>query len=444
MNNKKKIILTIVLLSYFVTAIDSSIVFTGLTKISADLNLNVSILSWVQNAYILAFGGFILLGGRLSDVFGRKRILNIALILFGIGSAIAGASTTAFIMISARLVQGIGAAILAPTSLALLIDTFKGEELVKVVAWYSSISGLGSSIGLILGGFLAGFTSWRDGFYINVPLTLFMLFLSITTLQYKKAEQSKFDILGIILSIAGIFSFVYAINGAANFSIWLLISVILLIGFVIVESKTSIPIMPLQLFQSKTRTCAYIARTLYMCAMLGFWFFISECLQNTFHFSPILTGVAFFPMTISMFIAAIIVPHLVNSLGNRKVLLIGVVFLLFGFILMLPINELSTYFSDIVLPLILLGFGQGFSMSPLTNLGIYNTKEEFSGAASGLVNVAHQVGGSVGLSIMVAFSKNSSAISRFHTAMIIGLIFVIVMALVSFTFSNKFQLETAN
>lgn len=440
MGSKKRIILTIVLLSYFVTAIDSSIVITGLTKMSKDLNLNQSTLSWVQNAYVLAFGGFILLGGRLSDVFGRKRIINIALILFGGGSALAGAATTAFVMIFARLIQGIGAAILAPTSLALLMDTFEGKERIRAVAWYSSISGLGASVGLILGGFLASFMSWRDGFYINIPLTIFMLILSMKTLQYKKTEQSKFDICGTILSTTGIFAFVYAINGAKNVVVWLLVSIVLLVGFVIVEAKISIPIMPLELFQNKTRSMAYIARTLYMCAMLGFWFFISECLQNIFRFSPILTGLAFFPMTISMFIAAIVVPRLVVNLGNKKVLLVGIFFLFSGFILMLCLNKHSSYFSGVALPLILLGFGQGLSMSPLTNLGIYDTKAENSGAASGLVNVAHQVGGSVGLSIMVAFSGNTlSMFSSFHIAMVIGLIFVVLMALVSFTLPNRLQ-----
>lgn len=440
MKNKKRIILTIVLLSYFVTAIDGSIVITGLTKISKDLSLNQSTLSWVQNAYILAFGGFILLGGRLSDVFGRKRIINIALILFCVGSALAGASTTAFVMIFSRFFQGVGAAILAPTSLALLMDTFEGEERVKVVAWYSSISGLGSSVGLILGGFFASFMSWRDGFYINVPLTLFMLLLSIKTLEYKEIEQSKFNIFGTLLSITGIFTFVYAINGAKNTALCLLISIILLTGFIIAEMKISIPIMPLELFKSRTRTVAYIARTLYMCAMFGFWFFISECLQEVFKFSPILTGFAFFPMTISLFIAAIIVPRLVESFGNKNVLLIGAIFLICGFIWMLYLDEQSSYVIGVGIPMILLGLGQGLSMSPLTNLGIYNTKAENSGAASGLVNVAHQVGGSIGLSTMVVFSRNSvSMISIFHTSMIVGLSFIVIMTVVSLIIPNNHQ-----
>lgn len=442
MNKKKKIILTIILLSYFVTAIDGSIVFTGLEKMNSDLKLSQITLSWVQNAYTLAFGGFILLGGRLSDLLGRKKVLNIALILFGLGSAIAGASLSGYTMIFARFIQGIGAAILAPTSLALLMDTFEGKERVKAVAWYSSISGLGSCVGLILGGLLASFTSWRDGFYINIPLTIFMLVLSVKTLDKKEADKYSFDILGTLLSILAIFTFVYSINGAKNPILWFIISLVLLTAFVFVEYKSSIPIMPLELFRDKTRTGAYITRTLYMCAMLGFWFYLSECLQGVFHYSPILTGIAFFPMTISMFIAAVLVPNLINRYGNKTILFIGIFFLLAGFIWTLFITQNSTYFSGIAFPLILLGFGQGFSMSPLTNLGIHNTKSDISGSASGLVNVAHQIGGSIGLSVMVAYNGAiTSRIIGFHRAMIVGLIFIIIMLLSAFIFFKNYKGE---
>ena len=428
MNKRKKIILLIVLLSYFVTSIDGSIVFTGLEKISADLNLSQTALSWVQNAYTLAFGGFILLGGRLSDVFGRRKILNLALMLFGAGSAVAGAAMSAGIMIFARLIQGIGAAILAPTSLALLMDTFDGEERVKAVAWYSSISGLGSCIGLVLGGTLASFTSWRDGFFINIPLTILMLVLSIRTLEKEQTKNERFDVIGTVLSISGIFAFVYAINGAKNPALWLPFSIALLAAFVVAEQKSSVPIMPLRLFQNRIRTGAYLARTLYMCAMLGFWFYLSQCLQNVFQFSPILTGIAYFPMTISMFIAAVYVPSLIHRMGNKRVLFLGNLFLIAGFIWMLFVTQDSTYIGGIALPLVLLGFGQGFSMSPLTNFGIYHTQTDIAGSASGLVNVAHQVGGSIGLSAMVACSSQTvSMIEGFHRAMIIGLLFVFAM-----------------
>lgn len=438
LSSRKKIILTIILLSYFVTSLDGSIVLTGLAEITKDLHLNQMTLSWVQNSYILAFGGFILLGGRLGDVYGRRRIMSIALILFGFGSTIAGAAPNGGIMIFARFLQGVGAAILAPTSLALLMDTFEGKERVTAVAWYSSIAGLGSSIGLVFGGFLASFTSWRVGFYINIPLTIIMLIMIYKVLDKKEVVREKFDILGTMLSIFGIFAFVYSINGAENFVFWFILSIILLTTFVIVERRSAVPIMPFELFEDRTRTGAYIARMLYMCAMFGFWFYISECLQIVFGFSPVVTGVAYFPMTISLFIAAICVPNLINRYGNRNILFLGSGFLVVGFIGTLCITEQSSYLDGIALPLTLLGFGQGFAMSPLTNLGIHNTEVSIAGSASGLVNVAHQVGGSIGLSTMITYNGAiSSMMTSFHRAMMIGLIFIVVMIFVEIVFFKK-------
>ena len=219
MNTRKKLILTIILLSYFITAIDGSIVITGVTKIAADLHLSPSLLSWVQNAYVLAWGGFMLLGGRLSDTFGRKRILNLSLVLFGIGSLLAGIAWSASVMITARFIQGIGSAILAPTSLALIMDYFEGAERVKAVAWYSSISGLGLCFGLVFGGAITSFLSWRDGFLVNIPFIIFMLAVSAKVLQRGETKKEPFDIWGTLLSVIGIFAFVYAINGARN--VWL-------------------------------------------------------------------------------------------------------------------------------------------------------------------------------------------------------------------------------
>lgn len=189
MNVKKQIILILILLSYFITAIDGSIVITGLTKIAEDLKLTHTTLSWVQNAYILAFGGFMLMGGSLGDTFGRKRMFNLSLLLFGIGSLGAGVAQNANYMIASRFLQGIGAAILAPTSLALIMDYFEDKERVKVVAWYGSISGLGLCIGLIVGGAITSYSSWRDGFLINIPIIAGMFFLSLKYLENENIKK---------------------------------------------------------------------------------------------------------------------------------------------------------------------------------------------------------------------------------------------------------------
>lgn len=440
--NEQKIVLIISLLSYFLTALCSSIVITGLAKISLDLHLNQSTLSWVQNAYGLAFGSFILLGGRIGDVFGKKSVLNIALIIFSVGSIIAGFTISPYLMIFARLLQGIGAAIIAPTSMALLIDYFEGPSRVKAIAWYSSISGLGASIGLVLGGFLASFFSWRIGFYLNVPVALLMLILSIKVLKSVKVEKPKLDIWGTLLSIIGSFALVYTVDGAKNMLPWLLVTLVSIILFIMIEAKHELPIMPLVLFKNKTRTNAYIIRALLVGGMLGFWFFISEYLQDVLNFSPLLTGFAFFPMTLTLFVTAILIPRLVNVFGNKKVLLAAAFTLLIGFVWIVYFDK-GNYWISVAVPMLFFGIGQGLGLTPLTNLGIYKVKPENSGAASGLVNSAHQLGGALGLAIMVTISAHlvsgTNMASEFHISMIIGLILTVVLTILSFLIPNNLE-----
>lgn len=433
MNTRKKLILTIILLSYFITAIDGSIIITGVTKIAADLHLSPSLLSWVQNAYVLAWGGFMLLGGRLSDTFGRKRILNLSLVLFGIGSLLAGIAWSASVMITARFIQGIGSAILAPTSLALIMDYFEGAERVKAVAWYSSISGLGLCFGLVFGGAITSFLSWRDGFLVNIPFIIFMLAVSAKVLQRGETKKEPFDIWGTLLSVIGIFAFVYAINGARNVWLWSCIALSVLVAFVRVEAKMTVPIMPLRLFRSATRWRAYAARALFVGAMMGFNFTISEYMQEVYGFTPLLAGVGFLPMTVFTFLTAIEVPRLISRHGNRRVLAIGLMCMFIGFAWLSLLDADSTYPTGVALPMVVLGIGNGLTLSPLTNLGIEDVEPKDSGVASGLVNAAHQIGGAIGLSVMVAAGADASDMAmRCRTGMIIATIFIATAFVVTF------------
>lgn len=433
MKTRKRLILTIVLLSYFITAIDGSIVITGVAKIAADLHLSPSLLSWVQNAYVLAWGGFMLLGGRMSDTFGRKRILNLSLVLFGIGSLLAGISWSASVMIAARFIQGVGSAILAPTSLALIMDYFEGAERVKAVAWYSSISGLGLCFGLVFGGAITNFLSWRDGFLVNIPFIIFMLFVSAGVLQRGETKKEPFDIWGTLLSVIGIFTFVYAINGARDVWLWSCVALSALAAFVRVEAKTAAPIMPLRLFRSATRWRAYAARALFVGAMMGFNFTISEYMQEVCGFTPLLAGVGFLPMTVFTFLAAIEVPRLVGKHGNRYVLAVGLACLFIGFVWLFLLDAGSPYLTGIALPMVVLGIGNGLTLSPLTNLGIENVEAKDSGAASGLVNAAHQIGGAIGLSTMVAAGTDVSGMEeRCRIGMIVAAAFIMMAIILSF------------
>lgn len=417
---KQNIVLVIALLSYFLTALSNSLVITGLTKISADLQLNQVTLSWVQNAYGLAFGSLLMLSGRLSDSFSRRSILNIALVIFIIGSLLAGWAPTGLVMITARFLQGIGSAMLAPTSMALLIDYFEGPALVKAIAWYSSIAGLGSSVGLVLGGVLASFWSWRVGFYLNIPICLVMLVGSVMVLEKTSSHPGHFDMLGTFCSVIGCGILVYSLTGAKHIWLTFILAIIILAAFVLVEKRSTNPILPLSIFHSWIRTNAYISRLILNGAVMGYWFLISEYLQRVLHYSPLETGFAYLPMSLTMFLVAVVIPRLITSWGNKRTFLVAAVVVLVSFLMTLVFLNRG-YWLSAGIPMIILGVGQGMALTPLTNMGIYDVDAKNNGVASGLVNTAHQLGGVLGLALMVNLSttliSSGNMIAQFRIAM---------------------------
>ena len=427
MDTKQKKIVGLVLSSYLVTAMNGAVIITSLPRMAAELQLDLSTLSWVQNVYVLAWGSLMLMGGRMSDVLGRQLMMIASLLLFGGGTLWACLSASAFSLIASRLVQGIGAAILAPTSLALIMDSFEGGDRVRVVSWYSSISGIGMCVGLILGGILTENYSWRWGFYSYLPLIGWMMYLSHFTLgrqTHSKKSVASLDVKGTLLSALGIFSFIYAINGSEHPWVFGTLALLLLTLFLQVEKRAASPIMPLRLFDS-VRSRAHGARILF--AMMGYYFFISEYLQEVLSFTALQVGWAFLPLTIFTFVAAILVPGMVGRFGNKSTLTLGMVLMLLGFYWTMQISEQSDYYLDIAPAMLLLGVGQGFVMSPLTNLAIIGVEGADAGAASGLVNATHQIGCSLGLSIMVESSAHFTQLADIcRQAMRCGFAFMMI------------------
>lgn len=423
------------MLSYFLTAMSNSLVITGLTKIQTDLSLNQVGLSWVQNAYGLAFGSFLLLSGRLSDVVNRRKILNIALFIFLIGSLLSGIAFNGAIMIAARFIQGIGSALLAPTSMALLVDYFSGPSLVKAIAWYSSVAGLGASIGLVLGGIFASFLSWRIGFYINVPVCLLMSVMSIYVLsKTSQSRHEKLDIIGTITSILGCGVLVYALNGAQQPLVTLIVALVLLAIFIYHESRSSHPILPLSIFKNWVRTSGYLCRTILNGTLLGYWFFISEYLQKVLHYNPLQVGFGYLPLSLTLFIAAVLVPRLINNWGNKKVLILASITMLIGYgVSVITIGR--GYWLGVGIPMLIIGTGQGLALAPTTNMGIYDVKPTLNGTASGLVNVAHQLGGVLGLAIMVFISSllttSGNISAQFQISLIVAIVMMIITAILA-------------
>ncbi|WP_157455305.1 MFS transporter [Carnobacterium maltaromaticum] len=405
--NKKKfgIILPITLLAYFLILMDNSIIFTSSIQIAKSLTLSSSELSWVSSAYTLSFGGFLLLSGRLSDIWGKKRVFLIGLSIFGITSLSIGFSQNASMIIGMRVLQGIGSSIIAPTSLALIMDTYKNDMRQKAISYYGATAGIGSSIGLLVGGGLTSFISWRAGFFINVPFTLILIFLTSKYVNNSsETRKDKIDYLGSLLSILGLIGTIY---GFTEGKLLIIMSgIIILFLFIFREQRIKFPILPLILFKNKTRASAYIIRLLFMMTMLPFWFFIPQMLQSQYGFSVLESGMAFLPLTIVNFIIALRLPQLTTKFGNTRILFIGEVILAIGLILVACANINSGYWYALFIPMMIIGLGQGLILAPVTSAGVHEAPTELSGIASSLTNVMHQIGGPIGLSIIVVSTSN--------------------------------------
>ena len=414
MKNKKTfgLVLFIILFSYFLILMDNSIIFTSTVKTSQDLNMNEASLSWVSNAYTITFGGFLLLAGRLGDLMGRKIIFVSGLFIFGLSSLAVGLSTSTEMMIIARAVQGIGSAIIAPTSLALLMDSYQGNLRMKAISYYGATAGIGSSFGLILGGWLTSAISWRVGFLLNVPFSLLLIVLTLAKVQQNEIKPSKIDFLGSLLSVIISVLFVYGIT-ISNLLI-IVASLILILVFLLWEKRITYALIPLELFKNRNRTGSYIARFTFMMAMLTYWFILPQIMQKMYNFSPLESGLAFLPLTLVNFIAALFLPKLTKALGNSKVMILGQVILLTGMFLSFISQPEWGYFYAMAFQMMIIGLGQGWLLAPLTAAGVEEVSPELSGAASGLTNMMHQLGGPVGLSIVVLFSSNIVDLSAYY------------------------------
>ncbi|WP_158866081.1 MFS transporter [Leifsonia sp. AG29] len=410
-------ILAIVLISYFMILLDNSVIFTALPSLQADLRLSTGELSWVQDAYTLVFGGLLLLGARAGDLLGRRRVFVFGLVVFALASLAIGCSPTAWWAIAGRAIQGIGAAIVAPTSLSLLTASFpEGRERTRAVAWYGATAGIGASLGLVIGGALAHWISWRAGFFVNVPIGAAMIVLAPRFLVETGRSRGRFDVAGAATATLGVGALVFGIIDSADAG-WLspvtigslTAGVLLLVGFVLIEARAAQPIMPLRLFASRRRTGAYLSRFLYLGAMIGFFFFTTQLMQDVLGFDPLQAGLGFLPMTAVNFAVAMSIPRLARRLPSSVPLVAGIVLTLAGMFWLSRAEAGAGYWLAVALPMVLIGAGQGLAFAPLTSFGIIGAPAADAGAASGLVNTFHQVGTCLGLGIAVAAAATAPA-----------------------------------
>ncbi|MGO4971935.1 MFS transporter [[Clostridium] aminophilum] len=434
-NNKQHgfgILLPITLLAYFLILMDNSIVFTSSVEIGEGMHLNAGALAWVSNAYTLTFGGFLLLSGRLSDLLGRKRIFQIGLALFGLMSLMVGVSQNAFEIIAARAVQGIGSSIIAPTTLALMMDAYTGEQRTRAISYYGATAGIGSSLGLLIGGALTSLISWRAGFLINVPLTIILIVLTQKYIRDYEGERKKIDFVGSILSVLGFASLIYGFGADTNQLLFILTGVFLLLVFIFYEKRQSIPILPLELFHNRIRSGAYAVRLIFMMAILPYWFLLPQVMQRLYGFSALQAGIAFLPLSVTTFLSALQLPRLTKMMGNNRVLLIGDLVLIVGFVWSFFADLNRGYFAAVLLPLILIGFGSALVTAPVTSAGIYEAPDEIAGSASGLTNAMHQLGGPIGLSIIMAQTSDF----HYQTAWMVGFSVISTIIVYIFIYQN--------
>ena len=403
------VVLAIILATYLMIILDATIVITALPDIHRALHFSSTGLSWVQNAYTLTFGGLLLLGARAGDILGRRRVFVAGIALFTLASLLGGLAQSASWLLAARAVQGIGAAIAAPSTLALLQISFReGPERTRAVGAYSAVAGGGGSIGLVLGGMLTTWISWRWGLFINVPIGIVLICLAPRYLPETERRPGRFDLAGAATSTLGMTLLVYGFVRAAS-SGWgnritmasFVASLALLTAFVVTERRAEQPITPLHLFASRQRSGAYIARMLVVSGMFAMFFFMTQFFQGVLGYSPLASGLAFLPVTAVMFAIVRVVPRLVPRFGAIGLLSGGVFLAFVGMAWLSRLSAGTSYFPQIVVPMTLLGIGIGAALVPLTSAGIEGVDAGDAGAASGLVNVSQQLGGSLGLGILV-------------------------------------------
>ncbi len=435
------VVLALILTVQLMIVLDASIVITALPDIRTDLGFSPTELSWVQNAYTLTFGGLLLLGARAGDLLGRRRVFVAGLSLFVGASLLGGLADSAAWLLGARALQGLGAAIAAPSTLALLTTTFaEGAARTRAIALYSSASAAGASIGVLLGGLLTDLVSWRWGLFINVPIGLVVIMLAPVHLPDTEPQPGHLDLAGAATSVLGLGSVIYGFIRAASEG-WgdpvtvgaFVAGIVLVAGFLRIERRAAHPITPLRLFADRTRAGAYAARMLTVAGMFSMFFFLTQYLQGVRGESPLQAGLSFLPMTLVLFALVRVVPRIAARIGDIPLLVGGLVLAATGLGWLSQLTESTDFLSGIGAPLILMGLGMGAAFTPLTTAGIHGVEPGEAGAASGLVNVAHQLGGAVGIAVLVnvfaGAGGTSGAFAHGLTAALHGSVVCLLLAL---------------
>ncbi|MEV6063540.1 MFS transporter [Nocardia asteroides] len=404
--------LAVIAAAQFMVIMDTSIIGIALPKMQAELGFTPGNLTWVFNAYVVAFGGLLLLGGRLSDLLGARRVFGAGWLVLAVGSVIAGAAGTVGIELAGRAIQGAGAALIAPSALTLLMMLFGGspQELTKALAVYGAAAPAGGTAGVFLGGVITEYISWPWVFYINIPIAILALIAVPLLMPAAPARKGSIDIAGSVTVTAGLAAAVYAIVqapevGWASGQTWgvLAVAAALLAGFVAIQSRRSEPLMRLSIFRAPNLAAANFAQFALAAAWVPMWFFLNLYLQQVLGYSAFPSGAALLPMTTLIMLGMVVLaPKAMARFGAKPMIVTGLIVLGLGLGIMSLVRPTGNFWVD-VLPASLVAAG-GMSLAFIPSLGtaISAARPEEGGLASGIVNVSYQVGSALGLAAMTA------------------------------------------
>jgi len=418
-DNKRWWALAVIALAQFMIIMDTSIIGVALPEIQADLGFSAEDLSWVFNAYVIALGGLLLLGGRLSDLLGAKRVFTAGWIVLAAGSLIAGLAGSSGLEVGARAVQGVGAALIAPSALTLLMMLFGNEpkELMKAFAVYGAAAPAGGTAGVFLGGVITEWVSWPWVFYVNIPIAAVVLAVTPALMPAAAARRGSIDVAGAVTATAGLALTVLGIVRAPAEG-WGSASTLLVIGgglallaiFVALQARRREPLMRLSIFRTPNLAAANLAQLLLGAAWIPMWFFLNLYLQQVLGYGAFEGGAALLPMTVAIMVLMVFVaPRVINRLGFKAPIVGGLLLLAVGMAALSLVRPDGNFAADVLPASLVAATGMALAFIPSLGTAISSAKPEEGGLASGIVNTAYQVGSALGLALMAALATSQGA-----------------------------------
>jgi len=412
----KWLALALLAAAQFMVILDASIVNVALPSIGTDLNFDQESLSWVVNAYVLVFGGFLLLGGRMADLLGRRRLFIAGLVLFAVASLAGGLAENSGQLIIARAVQGLGAALLSPAALSLVTVLFaEGSERNKAMGVWGAVAGSGGAVGVLLGGMLTEWAGWEWVLFVNVPVGIVAALLAVRLLPESRNEGPRhFDIAGAFTITAGLSLLVYTLVDA-NSAGWAsaetlglgALSLALIVGFYFIERRTKAPLVPFPgIFRIRTITGINTTAVLVAASLFSMFFFISLYMQQVLGFSALEAGLAYLPLAVGIIITAGASAGLVTRFGFKPVLVSGLLLTAGGLIWFSQVSADGSYVSDVLFPSLLAAAGLGLAFVSMTVAAVSGVEPHEAGLASGLINTSQQIGGALGLAILATIANS--------------------------------------